>query len=121
MLNFFDFPQPARLAGDRPTTAVTSQTLFLLNGPLLKAASQKLAQELLLQTELTSDAERVASVYLRVLNRPPTSNETTAVQTFLTTTDETVAGEISISADMTPAWQRLIHALMASNEFLFRL
>src|SRR4029077_13358545 len=40
VLNFFDFAQPARLAGDRPTTTVASQALFLLNGPLLADASR---------------------------------------------------------------------------------
>ena len=40
VLNFFDFAQPARLAGDRPTTSVASQALYLLNGPLLKDAAR---------------------------------------------------------------------------------
>src|SRR5207253_6122110 len=71
VLNFFDFSQPARFAGDRPTTAVTSQALFLLNGPLLREASHKLATDLLAQAALTNDGDRIAALYLRVLNRPP--------------------------------------------------
>ena len=74
VLNFFDFAQPARLAGDRPTTSVASQALYLLNGPLLKDAARKLATELLADTTLTTDddAHRRCSTCVRwvVLLRP---------------------------------------------------
>ncbi len=123
VLNFFDFPQPARLAGDRPTTAVTSQTLFLLNGPLLKEASRRLAIELLSQAALTNDVDRVTALYLRVMNRAATSEETQAAQLFLAASDDSTATTTNqpTAGDAALPWQRLIHALMASNEFLFRL
>lgn len=127
VLNFFDFSQPARFAGDRPTTAVTSQALFLLNGPLLRDASQKLATDLLAQAGLAKDEDRIASLYLRVLNRPATEEETQAALAFLATGDAHGASGDPAGAANTPArdaaaaWQRLVHALLASNEFLFRL
>ena len=121
VLNFFDFPQPARLAGDRPTTAVTSQTLFLLNGPLLKDASRKLAAELLSQSALASDPDRIARLYLWVLNRPATLDEISTAQAFLTTSEEPLTGTTAPAGDPAALWQRLIQALLVSNEFLFRL
>jgi len=127
VLNFFDFSQPARFAGDRPTTAVTSQALFLLNGPLLREASRKLATDLLSQTGMTKEDDRIALLYLRVLNRPPTPDETNTALAFLAASDVTVAsGDPAVAAgsparDETATWHRLIHALLASNEFLFRL
>jgi hypothetical protein len=127
VLNFFDFTQPARFAGDRPTTAVTSQSLFLLNGPLLRDASRKLATDLMSQAVLTKDDDRIAALYLRVLNRPPTTEEMATVLAFLATGDVPVAAGDPAAAAGTPVrddaaiWQRLVHALLASNEFLFRL
>ena len=64
VLNFFDFAQPARLAGDRPTTSVAAQALYLLNGPLLKDAARKLATELLADTTLTTDDVRISRALL---------------------------------------------------------
>jgi len=127
VLNFFDFSQPARLAGDRPTTAVTSQALFLLNGPLLRDASRTLAESIQADPTLSNDDERITLIYLRVLNRLPTSDETATAVTFLATSDELVASGkpagagSGIAIDKTANWQRLVHALLASNEFLFRL
>ena len=121
VLNFFDFPQPARFTGERPTTAVASQTLFLLNGPLLKTASQKLVELTLSEPTLTTDELRVGGLFERVLCRPPTNSETTRAIEFLNAasqTDQISEGDRKISKD---AWQQLIHALLASNEFLFRL
>jgi hypothetical protein len=119
VLNFFDFAQPARLTGDRPTTAVASQALFLLNSPLLEDASQKLAAELLKDAALMTDGARLGALYLRVINRLPTSDESDAASDFLSSASS-AAGSDS-AADKSARWQQLIHALLASNEFLFRL
>ncbi|MFO0918096.1 MAG: DUF1549 domain-containing protein [Planctomycetaceae bacterium] len=110
VLNFFDFAQPAQLTGSRPTTAVSSQALFLLNGPLFKEAAQKIAGDVLSNPSFTDDHQRLATLFLNVWNRP------------LTAHDETVAMEFLNSGEPRDvAWQQLVHALLVSNEFLFRL
>jgi hypothetical protein len=121
VLNFFDFPQPSRLAGDRSTTSVSSQTLFLLNGPLLKEASQRLSQELLSRADLTNEGQKLVALYLRILNRPPTSDESMQAQSFLASASDSTTTESTTNGNNTETWQLLTHALMASNEFLFRL
>jgi hypothetical protein len=110
VLNFFDFPQPAQLAGARPTTTVASQALFLLNGPLLQEAGRRLADAVLADPRIATDGDRLNSLALRVLSRPFTPEEAAAARAFL-------AGR----TDRPRAWGQLIHALFASNEFLFRL
>jgi hypothetical protein len=114
VLNFFDFAQPGRFAGERPTTAVPSQSLFLLNGPLLNEAARKLADIILANAMLVTDDNRVLAIYLRVLERTPDLEDMQAARTFL-------ASEPEIADKPAHRWQRLIHALLASNEFLFRL
>jgi uncharacterized protein DUF1553/uncharacterized protein DUF1549/cytochrome c len=121
VLNFFDFAQPARLAGDRPTTSVAAQALYLLNGPLLKDAARKLATELLADTTLTTDDVRFSVLYLRALGRPPATEESIAAREFVTNRDASTTGTDSGGTDPLVAWPRLIHALLTSNDFLFRL
>lgn len=122
VLNFFDFAQPALIAGARPTTAVASQALFLLNGPLLADAARRLAPSLTADATLANDADRIVALYLRVLGRPPTAEEVSEAGAYLATigASQANAGPGS-GADRVAAWQPLIHALLASNEFLFRL
>jgi hypothetical protein len=115
-LNFFDFPQPAQYASDRPTTAVASQALFLLNGPLLNEAAARLSAGILGDAALADDDTRLARLYLQVLNRPISAEETSAAREFLAAT---LAA--STTADPAAAWRQLAHALLVSNEFLFRL
>jgi hypothetical protein len=121
VLNFFDFAQPARLAGDRPTTSVAAQALYLLNGPLLKDAARRLASEILADTTLTTDDMRLSVLYLRALGRPPATEESSAAREFVTKRDTSTTGTESAGTDPSVAWQQLIHALLTSNDFLFRL
>ncbi|MFN0054264.1 MAG: PSD1 and planctomycete cytochrome C domain-containing protein [Planctomycetales bacterium] len=121
VLNFFDFAQPARLTGDRPTTAVASQSLFLLNGPLLGEGAGRLAASVLSNASLASVEARLESLYVTILGRPPAPDEMDAAREFLAGTDVVAGGGEASAAVTLDTWRRLIHALMASNEFLFRL
>jgi hypothetical protein len=121
VLNFFDFAQPARLAGDRPTTSVASQALYLLNGPLLKDAAQRLAAEFSADDKPATVEDRLWVLYSRILGRPPSSEESALASDFLSSGDATIAGTDSAAADASAAWQRLIHGLLTSGDFLFRL
>ncbi len=124
-LNFFDFPQPAQYSGGRPTTAVASQALFLLNGPLLREAADSLVAELLADEALADDEARLNLLYRRALNRPCTVAESDRAKAFLTEAALANAppqeGSSATDAGSDAAWRQLAHALLASNEFLFRL
>jgi hypothetical protein len=116
ILNYFDFAQPAQFVGQRQTTSVPTQALFLLNSPLLKQQSQKLAAAIL-AAPANDDRERLAKLWRRALNRPMTDAESNDAVAFLAS-NELEAG----ANDKSPfnAWSRLCHALLISNEFLFR-
>jgi hypothetical protein len=124
-LNFFDFPQPAQYIGGRPTTAVASQALFLLNGPLLREAAGSLAAELLSDEALANDEARLNLLYRRALNRPCTPSECDRAKAFLTEAASASGplqdGSSATDSGSDAAWRQLAHALLASNEFLFRL
>ena len=87
--------------GQRSTTAVPTQALFLMNSSEVKRHAEKLARQ------VSRDASApLHKLWLCVLNRPPTANETTQAQAFLT--DDT-------------SWVELCRGLLATNEFLMTL
>ena len=103
----FDFAQPAQITGQRPTTAVPTQSLFLLNSDLIRGRATDLATMLL--QHHADERLRLDALWLRVLNRPISDAEHDDAAAYLHTlpTDK--------------AWTELCHALLSSNEFLLRL
>jgi hypothetical protein len=122
VLNFFDFAQPAQFTGQRPVTAAPTQALFLLNSPLVKSSSKALADSLLADSS-RSDEARLSELWLRMLNRPISPEETHESLAYLATAREPDGPSDleSVAARDQQAWARLCHALFVSNEFLFRL
>jgi hypothetical protein len=110
---FFDFVDPASIAGQRSQTIVPTQTLFLLSNDLLRKRAFALAKSLLASEK--NDLVRIETLWLRVLNRPVTTTER----------DEAIALLEAVTPPDKPAgpvqWTELCHSLLASNEFVFRL
>ena len=92
--------------GQRATTAVPTQALFLMNSPVVKEHAAALAARM--QEEAADDSQRLQVLWLTLLNRPITGPEESESTSFLT-----AAGD--------GAWTELCHALLASNEFLMRM
>jgi hypothetical protein len=112
----FDFTQPAQTAGMRAQTVVPTQALFLLNNDLVRRRAAGLASTL--AAEAPSHGARLERLWLRVLNRPIMPVERAEALAFLQRVRE--PGE-SPGEEPAPAWVELCHALLSSNEFLFRL
>ena len=79
----------------------------------MRCYKSMLAAGVLGDATLADDDTRLATLYLQVLNRPISAEETSAAREFLSAANAT--------ADPAAAWRQLAHALLASNEFLFRL
>jgi len=115
---FFDFVNPAQISGQRSQTVVPTQSLFVMNNDLVRKRARALADQLLAAAPQTD--VRLSQLWLRVLNRPLTPAETEDAIAFLARLDATLATEDpAIRAAL--CWQELCHALLASNEYLFRL
>jgi cytochrome c553 len=71
----FDFPNPGVPSGRRFVTSVPQQALFLMNSPLVIETARKLTHRPEF-TDLSSDEERVASLFEAVYQRLPTPAET---------------------------------------------
>jgi hypothetical protein len=78
----FDPVTQTLVTGQRDTTTVPSQALFMLNSPFVRQQSLKLADSLLANRS-ASDAERIRQAYERILGHDPTPQDTTRVRAFL--------------------------------------
>lgn len=103
--NIFDFQQPADYAGERLTTAVATQALYMMNSPDMKQNAERLVKAL--ERDASEMARRLERLWLRVLNRPITSDE-----------KKDAEGLLSRAGD--EGWRELCHAVLISNEFLMR-
>jgi len=112
--NFFDFVPPTEMTGQRPSTSVATQALFLLNSGFMKTHAGHLA-EWALGPEGLPDRERMTRLYQRVLQRAPEQDEIHRAERFLAEPPP------EATHPQRAAWTELCHALLCSNEFLFKL
>ena len=83
LMTQFDFPNPNVPSGRRYTTTVPQQSLFLMNSPLVIETARRLVERPEFQ-QLTTDEDRVTSLYLAVYQRPPSAQETKLCLRYVT-------------------------------------
>ena len=111
----FDFGDPTVMNGDRSSTTVAPQALFMLNSSIAMAASKAQAESILKRADL-SDAERVRRLYLTSYGRQPTAEEVNRALVFL---GRFQAAYAKAKYPRLSAWQSLCKSLMAANEFIY--
>ena len=115
----FDFADPSTANGDRGSTVVAPQALFMMNGSLLLERTRMMADKLLARDELDASA-RVHYAYERLLTRPPDSAEIDQALTFITRAEKAWLPHSEDSHETRArAWQSFLKALISSNEFLY--
>ena len=81
-LAVFDFAEQGMVTGDRDTTTVAPQALYLLNDPFVRSQSRALA-DCLLEQPKSDDAQRIDWAYHLAFGRPATTAETGRAAKFL--------------------------------------
>jgi hypothetical protein len=109
----FDLPDPSTSNGDRDSTVVAPQALFMMNSSVMLQHSRKMADSLLLGQPAVDDSARVREAYQRALSRPPTALEVDQALSFVSKMEREWQG------DKAKAWQSFCKALLASNEFIY--
>ena len=117
--SFFDFVDPASIAGQRNQTVMPTQSLFLLNNDLVRKRAGALAKQLI-AAHANEDA-RLESLWLRAWNRPITAEERTNARNFLQEITPLLKTPRAPDALEAARWQELCHSLLASNAFIYRL
>jgi hypothetical protein len=116
-----DSADPSVTTGDRATTTVAPQALFMLNGELVVQAARDLATSLLGRRDL-DDAGRIARLYEEAYGRPAEPGELRRATGYLERFTQRLQGEqsaINENSLRLGAWQALCQVILASNEFVF--
>ena len=108
--NAFDFADPTRICGDRRSSTIATQALFLMNSPLLHESSNAFARHLLEITPGQTSSERAASAILHILGREATASEIGRAEPFIASYP---------AADAAAGWAAFTRVLLSSNEFLY--
>ena len=109
MLTLFDFPDPSLIIGERATTTVPAQALFLMNNPFVIQQAEAMADRLLARGD---EAGMVTRAYLLCYSRPPSEKERDIAQGFIE--------DYGRKQTKRSTWTALCQALFASTEFSHR-
>ncbi len=110
-LTLFDFPDPNAVAGERATTTVPAQSLYLMNNGFVIRQAEAVADKLLAVNG--TDADRVKRAYEMFYARPPSDSEAATALEFLKGYAEKFGGRDGAKK----AWAAMAQAMFASGEF----
>jgi hypothetical protein len=116
-----DYADPSVTTGDRATTTVAPQALFMLNGELVIQAAHDLAARLLASGDL-DDSGRIVRLYEDAYGRPPDPAESRRATVYLGRFAQRLLAEdhaADAGSVRLGAWQALCQVILASNEFVF--
>ena len=117
VLSIFGFPDASSPRGVRETVTVPAQSLYLMNSPAILNSSEKLASSLMTSQKGINDL--VESAYQAVLNRQPSQVDLVEAKHFLSDISaDFVSRGRDIQNAKNKAYEKLIHALLISNEFM---
>jgi hypothetical protein len=118
-MSLFDCTDGTVPNGDRSSSTVASQALFLMNSDLVIQASENLARQLMMESPDDSNA-RIQSLFIRALGRPATDEEITRLEHTAAQLERQLAQDGIADADRSNAvWTSLCQAILMSNEFLY--
>ena len=104
-------------SGERASTTVAPQALFMLNSKLMHEQTRKMAERLL--REPVDDVGRVRLVYEKAYGGLPTTKETARSLHFVRRSEETLETEKMAAREVRlRSWQSLCRAVLAANEFI---
>ena len=121
LLTTFDFADPNLVCGERTTTTVPTQPLFLLNSSFFIGQCRQIAERMLNDDRSASDRERLEDLFLRVFARPASGQELEEALEYLKafTEIDSKTEDTNPEQRRLDRWTSLCQALLSTNEFLF--
>lgn len=113
LFQLFDYTDASMVNGDRTTSTVAPQALFLMNAEFVQQSADALASRLLESNE--SDGERIQNLYQLAVGRRPTETELGRMQSFLTRFREGMNDQEITEVKI---WSTLCQVMLVSNEFV---
>ena len=119
MFQAFDLPDPSTPNGDRNSTVVAPQALFMMNCVADAEAYAERWRTELLAAAGVDDAARIREAYERALARPPRASDVDRALTFIAHVEKAMEENETTRPTALFAWQSFCKALLASNEFIY--
>jgi cytochrome c553 len=117
MLVVFDAPEALSSIGERPTTTIAPQALYLMNNPHVREYAHGFAKRIAPDAK-TPVADAVRRAYLTALGRQPTAVEMSDAEEFIRA--QTTSYETAKKADArTLALTDFCQTLLCLNEFVY--
>jgi mono/diheme cytochrome c family protein len=114
----FDFAEPHVTNGQRASTVIAPQALYLMNSPFVKEQAHVFAESLL--KEPRDDVGRVRLAYLKAYGRPATASEIEQALVYVSRYEQALAAsEKDVSKRRPRAWQSFCQVLFAGSEFVY--
>lgn len=110
VFSLFDYSDASVPTGDRSTSTIAPQALFMMNSALLDQSSKALAQRISNECS-KSDEQKVTRLYQLLFGREPQLTETDQALNFV----RKISGQDAVAKN---GWQALCHVLLMSSEFL---
>jgi hypothetical protein len=118
VFQLFDAPDATVLNGDRATTTVAPQALFMMNSELVNHAGESLAGELLKRPE--SNVARIQWLYKKACGRNATAGEVDRARALIDTCEHLLRDkEPDAAKRRLQAWTCLCQVIVAANEFIY--
>ena len=118
LFDVFDFANPHMATGARPQTNVPTQSLYLLNDPMVMAAAEATAKRLLAETGECSLETSIDHLFRLITGGNPGENEQRLIRDYLTEMARVENPEDP--SNVTPAmWARCSQAIFASSRFQY--
>jgi len=120
LFEVFDFADPDVSDGQRDTTTVPTQALYLMNSTFVNTQAKATAERLMLESK--DDAKRVELLFRRALGRTPSKPEIEATVKFLADYQKRIdslgTGQKPKNPELA-AWQAVCLSVFGCNEFRF--
>ncbi len=124
VFSLFDYANASMIDGNRSTTTIAPQALFLMNSDFVWKATGQMAHGLLadgvVDTEPQADTNRIQALYLATYGRTATRGEVARARAFL---ERAEAGLRATESEIVPprlgAWQLLCQVVLAADEFIY--
>ena len=117
VFQLFDAPDATVLNGDRASTTVAPQALFMLNSDLVSQGCDALAERLLASPGDT--AQKLERLYLAAYARPATTGEIARLQELLARFMQAGDPNKDEAQRSRQAWSWLAQVVLAANEFVY--
>jgi hypothetical protein len=118
VFSLFDYSDASVTNGDRTTSTIAPQALFLMNSEMLARVSRSLAERAVRDSPDDS-SERVQRLYMTAYGRPPSADELARCLAFVQAAEDSLQTEEQDQGSRElDAWEALSHVLLSSSEFL---